>query len=230
MTTQTLNLIFSLGNLLLLAAIAVYVYSLKKKESSLSREESRIHKEAAKVLNRAQEKAEALVEEAVIKSKEVLAETEVFKEDIEKNLRSVFEKAVDKNVRKLESQAESLSGDFEKMFKDIRSRYLEQTKDLLDTLQVSGKKGIDEIGTVVKEETLGFQFDLDKKLAEEIAKVSQEVEAYKAEQLKTINESMSKIIAKVSQEVLGKTIPLSDHEDLVIEALEKAKKEGLFNE
>ena len=41
-------------------------------------------------------------------------------------------------------------------------------------------------------------------------------------------ELVKKMYRKIAKEVLGKAISLSDHEALIEDALEKAKKEGVF--
>ncbi len=45
--------------------------------------------------------------------------------------------------------------------------------------------------------------------------------------LKKAEEEIYKILETVSKLTLGKSIPLGDHEQLIIEALEKAKKDGI---
>jgi len=49
----------------------------------------------------------------------------------------------------------------------------------------------------------------------------------KNEMLKKAEEEIYKILETVSKLTLGKSIPLADHEQLIIEALEKAKKDGI---
>jgi len=229
MTTQTLNLIFSLGNLLLLLAIAVYLAYLKHQESVLKKEESRFYREADKILGRAQAKAEALMEETVAKSQEILAETKSFKKEIEENLSAIFEKAAQTHAQKLAEEVASLNQSFRDLFEEMKVKYLNQTKTILNHLEVSGQKGVGELSEVVKEETLDFRSALEKKMNEEVAKAEKEIEAYRLEQLKNIDNSLVKILSRVSQEVLGKAISLADHEELIIEALERAKREGIFN-
>lgn len=229
MSTQTLNLVFSLGNLLLLLAIAVYLAYLKHQESVLKKEESRFYREADKILGRAQAKAEALMEETVAKSQKILAETKVFKEKIEENLSTVLEEAAQTHAQKLAEELTFLNRNFQDFFEEIKTKYLNQTKTILNHLETAGEKGVDELGEVVKEETVDFRGTLEKKMNEEMVKAEKEIEAYRTEQLKKIDNSLIKILNRVSLEVLGKAISLADHEELIIEALEQAKKEGVFN-
>ena len=58
--------------------------------------------------------------------------------------------------------------------------------------------------------------------------MEKEIEAYKQARFKEAEAMVTKIVQKVSQEVLNKAINIEDHEKLVVDALEKAKKEGIF--
>lgn len=55
-----------------------------------------------------------------------------------------------------------------------------------------------------------------------------EVEDYRRERLKKVEEQIYEIISNLSQEVLGKSLSLREHEKLIFEALKKAKKQGGF--
>ena len=77
-------------------------------------------------------------------------------------------------------------------------------------------------------ETIESQKLMNKKINEEYEKVKADLEQYRKEKLDLIDASINQIILKVVQDVLGEAIPLSKHEELVIEALEKAKREDLF--
>ena len=55
-----------------------------------------------------------------------------------------------------------------------------------------------------------------------------EVESYKQDLIKRVERSIFRIIYLVSTNVLGKTIDLEGHRELVIKALEEAKREGFF--
>ncbi|HEX7042318.1 MAG TPA: hypothetical protein VF189_03645, partial [Patescibacteria group bacterium] len=59
--------------------------------------------------------------------------------------------------------------------------------------------------------------------------MEKELEEYKQKRLAEIEKSVTNIAQKVSQEVLNKTLSFSDHQNLVLDALEKAKREGVFD-
>jgi len=62
-------------------------------------------------------------------------------------------------------------------------------------------------------------------LNNKVAETEKEIDSYKRQRFEEINRKMYQLLAKVAKETIGKAIDLSDHEKLVMESLEKAKKE-----
>jgi hypothetical protein len=61
-----------------------------------------------------------------------------------------------------------------------------------------------------------------------LPQMEQELDEYKKIRLQQADRTITQVIQEVSQEILNKSISLDDHQRLLIEALEKAKKEGVF--
>lgn len=65
-------------------------------------------------------------------------------------------------------------------------------------------------------------------LSEKVVQVEKNLDNYKKEKIKEIDQRIYQIIKEVAKKTIGRTIDLSLHEKLVMEALEKAKKEKFF--
>ncbi|MCX6759692.1 MAG: hypothetical protein NT012_03985 [Candidatus Nealsonbacteria bacterium] len=63
---------------------------------------------------------------------------------------------------------------------------------------------------------------------QKIAKTEKNIEDYKKEKLKEIDQKIYQMIGEIAKKIIGRAIDLSTHEKLVIETLQKAKKEGIF--
>lgn len=78
-----------------------------------------------------------------------------------------------------------------------------------------------------------LQMDLQKQIKEFhdtlLPNVEKELESYKQERIKQIDQVVLGIVQKASQDIFNKSISLADHQQLVIQSLEKAKKEGIFD-
>jgi len=62
-----------------------------------------------------------------------------------------------------------------------------------------------------------------------IPEIEKELETYKQQRMKSIDQTVMTIIQKASQEIFNKSLSAGDHQSIVIDALEKAKKEGVFD-
>ena len=72
----------------------------------------------------------------------------------------------------------------------------------------------------VREHVLGY---------ENRAPNEKELEQYKKDGLARIDEDLNRIVLEAARDVLGRSISLSEHEELVRSALEKAKKKRFFS-
>lgn len=103
---------------------------------------------------------------------------------------------------------------------DIRAR-LEELSDLVS------KKGVEISDFVAKQQTEQVR-ESQYFVANMLSKVEKESEEYRKNKLGKIDEEIRQIVLSAAREVIGRAISLSEHEDLVNKALEKAKKEHIF--
>ena len=56
------------------------------------------------------------------------------------------------------------------------------------------------------------------------------MENYRQNQIKKLDAKINTVLTDVAKQVLGKAVDLKSHQDLIIEALNKAKAENLFSD
>lgn len=66
-------------------------------------------------------------------------------------------------------------------------------------------------------------------VANMLAKIEADAQGYRENKFKEIDQEIRQIVLAASREVIGRAISLSEHEDLVNKALEKAKRDKLFS-
>ncbi|OGD85489.1 hypothetical protein A3B51_03505 [Candidatus Curtissbacteria bacterium RIFCSPLOWO2_01_FULL_41_18] len=66
-------------------------------------------------------------------------------------------------------------------------------------------------------------------VASAFSRTQKELEQYKKDGLAKIDEDLNQIVLEAARDVLGRSISLSEHEELVRSALEKAKKKRFFS-
>lgn len=80
----------------------------------------------------------------------------------------------------------------------------------------------------IEEEIKKIFQNLNSQVEKKYSEIENYLEDYKKEKIKEIDEKIFQILSEVAIKTLGRAIDLSTHEELVIRALEKAKKEKLF--
>ena len=113
----------------------------------------------------------------------------------------------------IKSANESLDRVLRKHFAQITDNALAQTKNL---------------GVFVQDQQKVIAKEAQMLTANSILKTERELEKYKADQLQKINSQITQIVFGAAREVLGRSISLTEHEDLVSQALERAKRDKFF--
>ena len=68
----------------------------------------------------------------------------------------------------------------------------------------------------------------ERVLAEEYDEIKAEIERYKTSKIAQIDSTARDVLTDATKKILGKSIDLRAHEDLVIQALTDAKRQNLF--
>jgi F0F1-type ATP synthase membrane subunit b/b' len=174
----------------------------KKLENFLEDELKKITEEIAKNLNNFVKEStiEYKKEIAVLPGKieEELSKTTMFSRELQSKLH-----------KKAEEEIVELTNVFLELKNTLVSKSQSMTEKLIEKLSKEAFKiylqVLDPLNLKTKE-------------------VEKELENYKRKKMEEIDHKIYQMVQEISKEVLGKAISLSDHEDLVLEALEKAKE------
>ena len=120
----------------------------------------------------------------------------------------------------------------EKMEGDVEHEASDATKEFAKTYSASLQKLATQSLTNFQTITKNMEEDLEKQSKEFreslLPKLEKELDDYKKLRLQQAERTINHVVQEVSQEILNKSLSLDDHHRLLIESLEKAKKEGAF--
>src|SRR3989344_3375051 len=175
-------------------------------------------KEAQDILKKAQIQAREIVSQAKSFNKETI-------EDIDKTLSDI--KLSEQSA--VEEISEDILLTYRKIIEDTRNDAINIATTASKTLQNDAIKEVDSFKSLLSRQTSELQKIVAEKIDSSYQTAQKELEVYKLTEMKKIDTQVTEILSEVSKEVLGKTIPLENHHKLIIDSLEKAKKEGIFN-
>lgn len=212
-----INLFVLLESLLLLSIGVMYTMRLYKQEKELKSKEKELHASGEKILEQATQQAQGILKHALNKAEELVDKTDVFHENLEHKLTNT-----------LKEKSMNVTKTFDTTVADMKKEYLQEINDTFAGLEKEGKKNMEEFQVLLKKEGLSHKTFFDQKLEQEFESAKAEIEGYKKLKMEEAEKLINSSVNKLAIEVLGKAIPAKDQERLVIEALEKAKKDGLF--
>jgi len=103
-----------------------------------------------------------------------------------------------------------------------RNKKLETRLDRIEEKEVREfRKTLEDVATSVEGEATVV---VGQKIDEEVAKARVEIEKYKTQKIKQVDDSIGEIVKETVRKVLGKGITALEHKDLVVQALQEAKE------
>lgn len=215
----TISVIIAISIIIVVLASS-YAKMLNKYNSSLKHEEhirNQTYKEEVKILEDARQKAAKILGNAN-------AIDEKDKDQIKKELNNLEIN----EVKEFKLTTQELAKAYALELDGIKKDTIKITQGIVKTIENDIYGELKDFKEILKKETYDSQKIVEQKIEQDYESARKEVEIYKQEQMKNIDNQIYEILQNVSKIVLGKAIPLETHEQLIIDALNKAKAEKIF--
>ena len=209
------NTVFQLltisADLIIFIFVWFYIWEIRAKDKSLEEERKKTDSSYHHVVDDALAKERKILDDATHEAAQIISKTEF--------LTDSSKQAVDQALQKMEGEMEKEAGTASQAF----------AKTYSASLQKLAAASLTEFQTI----THTMEADLQKQTKEfrdsMLPNLQKELEEYKKMRLQQADRTITHIIQEVSQEILNKSLSLDDHQRLLTESLEKAKKEGVFD-
>lgn len=213
------DLLIIIFGLIVGLGVVVYLYikTLKKLEAAKKEEkhlQQSIEQKAVGLLDQARARAFEIIDEANNKAKGIIEETKSFGQEAKISQEKNLEKVSQDLVTIYQGMLEELKKDDINIFKNI-------SKDI----EEDALKEIKDFRTILQKETVESQKIVEQKIEGEYSQAQKEVALYKEERIKKMDEAIFQVLSEVSKEVIGEGIDYKKHQELVLDALNQAKKD-----
>lgn len=213
-----LSVIIPTVNILLLGFLIYLLWQTQKqkkeietRETDLQKKEVKLDSDYHQVVDSTLSKERKIIDDATKQASAILSNTK-YVSDASK---TTVDQALQRMISAIQQDTAQSSNEILTKYKN----YLQQT---------SGKS-LENLNLVTKE----FETDLQKQLGEFkktlLPQLQKELEVYKTKRFQQADKVIEKVIQEVSQIVFSKSISLEDHKNLILESLERARKEGVFD-
>lgn len=179
----------------------------------------RARADSLKILGRAQSKAQGLLDNTYVISKES-------RKKLEDSVRSIYEK----QEHVLDNLSEELLENYKIAVEEGQKENIRTLYEVTEAMRKEAIQGVDELKNVVKKETMEAQDALEEKITTEYAKVGDEIKEYRSKKIESLNKKIFELLSNIHSEVLNEDLDQIKHEKLILELLDREiKKSGLKN-
>ena len=150
-------------------------------------------------------------------------------EFLQTKFKESLEEIISKNSLMIESTSNNLIKYYQDTITTLTLNYNQNSEKLMQILNEELRKKIDELSNQNLKELSDSKNVVSTEVKKEIAIMQTQVEKYTKEKYKLIDEKVYEIISETAKNTVGKVINIVDHQQLVMTALEQAKKDKFFS-
>ncbi len=200
----------SISDLAILALVGYYFLKVRTREKELAKKETKIDTEYHQVVDNALSRERKILEDATGEADQIIKNAQYSTEESQKIVADALQKMVADIHQDAVASAQNFTATYQGSLRQLSDQSISDFQGVASTLKSDLELQISQ-----------FHNSL-------LPALQKELEDYKQARLTHIESSINLIIQKVAQQVLNKSISLPDHTKLVVDSMEKAKKEGMF--
>lgn len=211
-----------------LFAMAISYYHVLRKlmhrEEKLDELFRDVNERGIDLLEHTKKKSAHVITEATEKAKELISESKNLTVDSKKVLDDALSELIKTQVTSFQKASEEFLQEYKNELEMLKSNTVQVARNVSKDIEADAVKEVDNYRQILEKETIDSQKIVEQKIEADYEKAQKEVAAHKDEMLKKIDDEIYRLLENVSKEAIGKSIPMAQHEELIISALEKAKK------
>ncbi|HVZ11972.1 MAG TPA: hypothetical protein VG965_02990 [Patescibacteria group bacterium] len=204
-----------LCGLLVYVTISYFISMKSLRETNKRREEllSRAQNDYQEIISAAQKKADGIIMQAT-----------KINQETESNLNQAVINISEKEEEAIRTKSEQVINNFENKLRELNDNNINLFKTTSDDFGKFVNNHFDEVKKILQDQTMESKKLAEEKIQGEYDALEKELAGYKEAQIKKIDENVYQILFNISKIAFGRGLNLENHEALVNEALEEAKK------
>jgi len=184
--------------------------------------------EPVKLLEEAHHKSQEIIDQANKQANEILASSKVYENNSNQALKDKLAMLEKQQEGVFSKASEDMKVAYQNMITQIQEQDLNTLKSMTKDIESDVIADFKEFRDVLEKETINSEKIVKGKIDEEYLTMQKDLDEYKKKKYQKVDEDIYKILYRVSEMVLNQGISYDKHKELVIEALETAKKEQVF--
>lgn len=199
------------ADLVLFLFVWYYIWELRAKEKAIEKERLKTDTNFHHVVDDALSKERKILDDATKEASKIISDTKF----LANSSQQTVGQALEKMEGDIEKQAESASDEFSKTYSASLQKLASQSLANLHAITQTMEQEMEKQSKAYRDSLL--------------PRLEKDLEDYKKLRLQQADRAITHVIQEVAQQILNKSLSIEDHQRLLVESLEKAKKEGVFD-
>ena len=220
---------FLFGFLAAVSLSFVLLMSNRHQPKNQERKEVPEEIEAKHILSNANKEASEIIRVSTLKAREILEGAKTVNQETASSLAEQITAIAEQHKRYLKDASLKYVETYEHMAESAQEEYLSTLHEASQNMAQDAKQTLGMFEAFLKDQTVGYKQQMEKKIEILRNNVNEYVNDYKKEKLKRVDKAIDEIIISVAKMVIGRSLSIKEHNELVLRALDEAKKEGFFS-
>lgn len=214
---------------LALSITAFLLFKHTKKRPNLDKKDEVVQKNTD-LLDGARTKAIKIIDDANNQALDIISKATLLANTSSENFKENLSHTSSAQIKEFEKATSDFTAQYFQILQDLKTKNIEVFQNVSKDIEMNTAGEVKNFSESMQKLTTSSEDEIRKKIDADYEALKTEMENYKKEKLQKINQEIYQMLEGISKLVLGKAINLSDHEDLIEKAIEKAKKEGVFGQ
>lgn len=202
--------------------------SLKRTNQKIRDIKEQEEKKWQELENLAQKDYQEIIETANKKAQEIILRATQINHESTINLQNSVDRIVQNQNEALKEISLAFSSKHEEEVNEINKESIKLLTNVYKDIETSAKSDFAKYKEAVQKQTFEAETIAEERIKQEYEKLEIEIRELKEKRLQELNSNIDNMIQNISKDIIGKSLSLSDHEDLIIKALDQAKKDGIL--
>lgn len=214
---------------LTLVSLILFLYSaykLRKLSKKINIETGSENARWKELEEKAQRDYQEIISSANKKAAEIISQANQINKDSMTSFNSSMTTMLENHKNSLNVNSQAISQEHQKEIRELNQKIITLLSNVYKDIETTTKADLENYKEVIKKQTFEAEKQAQEHMKTEYEKLEKEIEIRKQERLQQLEANIYKILNTISKDIIGKSLDLSTHEELIVKSLDKAKKQG----
>jgi vacuolar-type H+-ATPase subunit H len=213
----------SIGGNLMLVGVILYLV----KHSSNASLQKNTDEILTTIFKEAELKASFIIHDSTEKAKNIITEASATRKEMDEKMRMVFEEVIASMRNEIKTENQAIANRMEQTITEVSIMLKKESLKMIDELRTEGKNQVTTFAKTLHEENKGIHNELLDQIKLEIDIIKNELQAYRDEEYKKIDQHLTIVLQTLLKEYLKSVLSYEMNDEIIFKALEQYRTTNL---